>query len=41
MPIKLLGQGSYGSVELEECIQGKSLGTLRAVKKLWDAGCKS
>lgn len=27
-----LGQGSYGRVWLEKCIEGNSLGTLRAVK---------
>jgi hypothetical protein len=31
---KYLGQGSYGQVWLEECIAGKSIGELRAVKMI-------
>ena len=32
--VKILGRGSCGSVELEVCTEGKSLGTLHEVKKI-------
>ena len=31
---RLLGRGSFGTVELERCIQGESEGKVRAVKKV-------
>lgn len=36
--MRLIGEGSFGEVWLEECVEGGHIGSLRATKDIWSRG---